>query len=83
MKHSFRWLTVCLSLTLAAGAARAADTNRFNVLFLISDDLRTEVGAYGSRIAKTPNIDSLAAAGVRFDRAYCNTRSATLPAPPC
>lgn len=49
----------------------AADTNRLNVLFLISDDLRPELGCYGSQLAKTPNLDALAASGVRFDRAYC------------
>jgi arylsulfatase A-like enzyme len=42
-----------------------------NVLFLISDDMRTELHAYGSRLARTPNLDKLASQGVRFDRAYC------------
>ena len=44
---------------------------KFNVLLIISDDLRTELGCYGSQLAKTPNIDALAASGVRFERAYC------------
>ena len=55
----------------ACSASWAADAPKYNVLFLISDDLRTELGCYGSHLAKTPNIDALAAAGVRFDRAYC------------
>lgn len=42
-----------------------------NVLFLISDDMRTELSAYGSQMAHTPNLDQLANNGVRFERAYC------------
>ncbi len=45
---------------------------KFNVLFLMSDDMRVELGCYGSMFhAKTPNLDSLAKSGVRFDRNYC------------
>ena len=43
---------------------------KYNVLFLISDDLRPELGCYGNSIIKTPNVDGLAARGTRFDRAY-------------
>jgi len=42
-----------------------------NILIFISDQLaRRAVGCYGDRYARTPNIDGLAADGVRFDRAY-------------
>jgi iduronate 2-sulfatase len=56
---------------LGTGAS-AADAKRPNVLFLISDDLNNMLGCYGDPRAKTPNIDRLAARGVRFDRAYCS-----------
>ena len=43
-----------------------------NVLLLLVDDLKPAIGAYGDKFAKTPNIDRLAARGMRFDMAYCN-----------
>ena len=52
-------------------SAFAADNARPNVLFILVDDLRAELGCYGSPLAQTPNIDELAAAGLKFDRAYC------------
>jgi arylsulfatase A-like enzyme len=48
----------------------AADKPRLNVLFLMSDDLRPDLGCYGNSRVQSPNIDALAAAGVRFERAY-------------
>jgi arylsulfatase A-like enzyme len=51
--------------------ARLAAEEKMNVLFIIADDLRTELGCYGSTLAKTPNLDKLAATGVKFDHAYC------------
>jgi iduronate 2-sulfatase len=42
-----------------------------NVLFISIDDLRMELGSYGSRRALTPNVDAFAARAVKFERAYC------------
>jgi arylsulfatase A-like enzyme len=50
--------------------AEAPDTKP-NVLFIMIDDLRPELGCYGAAQAKTPNIDRLAAQGLLFERAYC------------
>jgi arylsulfatase A-like enzyme len=68
----------------AAGAAGAAllpnagcsmeetgSRERLNVLLVIIDSLRPDhVGAYGSPRVQTPNVDRVAASGVRFNRAF-------------
>lgn len=65
-----RLLCVLWILCGIANALHAAEPRR-NVLFIVSDDLNNFLGCYGDPRAKTPNIDKLAARGVRFDRAYC------------
>ncbi|TAL91549.1 MAG: DUF4976 domain-containing protein [Candidimonas sp.] len=45
-----------------------------NVLFIMSDQLRADhLGCYGHPYMRTPNIDSLAKKGVRFERAFVNS----------
>jgi len=45
-----------------------------NVLMIVSDQQRRDtVGVYGSRLCRTPNMDRIAAEGMRFDRAYTPT----------
>lgn len=60
-----------LVLFCALPTLHAEDSSRPNVLFIISDDLTTRLGCYGDEQVLSPNIDSLAARGVRFESAYC------------
>lgn len=62
---------IVVAIVLAVPASLAAPA-RPNVLFIAVDDLKPVLGAYGDKLAITPNMDRLAARGVRFDRAYCN-----------
>ncbi len=43
---------------------------KLNVLWLVSDDLGVEAGCYGDKAVSTPNVDRLAAEGVRYTHAY-------------
>ena len=49
-------------------------TDQPNILILMADQLTAgSLPAYGNRVARTPHIDALAAAGVVFDSFYCNS----------
>ena len=48
------------------------DDSRPNIVIIMADQLRADaLGCAGNDIIRTPNIDRLAAEGVRFDRAFC------------
>ena len=58
-------------IVIAMWAGLVAAEQRPNILFIAVDDLRPELGCYGSPIAQSPNLDALADDGLLFHRAYC------------
>ena len=58
------------SLVLAGLSFASQAEDKPNILFITIDDLNNDLGAYGHNLVKSPNIDKLAAKGVRFDKAY-------------
>jgi len=59
---------------LASGAAdcgEAAERQKPNVLFIAVDDMRPQLGCYGDKLARSPNMDRLAGRGMVFQQAYC------------
>jgi iduronate 2-sulfatase len=63
-------LLTIIGLLSVNSPATAQTKPPLNVLFVVADDLRDTIGCYGNKTVQTPNVDRLAARGVRFERAY-------------
>jgi len=83
-RRSFLASLVAATLSSSVGGKTKAQTEpparqerkdrRPNVVLLMADQhKRSCMGAYGDTVARTPNLDQLAAASVRFSSAYCNS----------
>jgi arylsulfatase A-like enzyme len=65
------WAALLLPLALAVNTAQAQQTKKPNILLIYADDLGYgELGCYGNRTIPTPNIDKLAAGGIRCTQGY-------------
>ncbi|MCC6389473.1 MAG: sulfatase-like hydrolase/transferase [Bryobacterales bacterium] len=59
------------TMTAPLLAAQIPSQRPPNILFVIFDKCRTDaIGAYGERRSQTPNIDALAASGIRFENCF-------------
>jgi N-sulfoglucosamine sulfohydrolase len=71
MKQQLILIATLLALLPTLHAADAPKpATRPSILLIISEDNGPQLGCYGDPYAKTPNLDKLAAQGVRFDRAF-------------
>ncbi|MEP6956919.1 MAG: sulfatase, partial [Chthoniobacterales bacterium] len=73
------FLVALFAITLQPASGRAAE-RKPNVVFILADDLGwRDLGCYGSTFYETPNLDKLAAQGMRFTAGYaaCNVCSPT------
>jgi iduronate 2-sulfatase len=63
---------IILALSVIISSAVDEEMQRYNILFIISDDLTyTALSCYGNTVCRTPHIDKLAEQGVLFTQAYC------------
>ena len=63
-------LTLALLFVLSAAAPLAVAAERLNVLLITADDLGLQLGCYGDKVVRTPNLDALAKRGRLFENAY-------------
>jgi arylsulfatase A-like enzyme len=64
--------TAFLLTALGTYAGQAADPERPNILWIVSEDNGPFLGSYGDSLAVTPHLDRLAAQGVRYENAFAN-----------
>jgi len=69
-RRSFLKIAGISSLSVMAFGAGCTARRRPNILWLISEDTSPDIGCYGARIVKTPNIDHFASQGMRFENAF-------------
>ena len=73
MKRTSRSASLLIFLCAACEVSLlAADRN---IVLVVTDDQSPDAGCYGNEVLQTPNLDALAADGIRFDQAYCTTAS--------
>lgn len=73
MKHDLFILVAVLGAFFTGLHAAAADSKP-NVIFILADDLGYgDVGCFGQKLIKTPNLDRLAREGMRFTQSYAGT----------
>ena len=58
-----------------SAALPLAAPNRPNIVLIVTDNQGRDAGCYGNTVIKTPNLDGLAADGVRMTHAFCTTSS--------
>ena len=67
-------LMACCGLTPASIAAQTASQKKPNIIFILADDLGWgDLGSYGQTKIKTPNLDRMAAEGMRFTQFYAGS----------
>src|SRR5690606_3167510 len=73
--HRYLFNRIFLALLVCITGCQKAETEKKpNIIYILADDLGyAELGAYGQEKIETPNIDALAANGMRFTQHYSSS----------
>lgn len=75
-KNIIRQIIFFLLVGIIINSCNSADTvqdKRLNIIWIVADDLGTDLGCYGDSLVHTPNLDKLAEDGIRFTNFYTVT----------
>src|SRR4051794_34715431 len=74
MTRAFLLASVSWTLFGSSAAVEAGEFRKPNIVFILADDLGYgDLGCYGQEKIKTPNLDQLAARGIRFRQFYAGS----------
>ena len=76
VQQFLRLLVAVVSVTAFAERAPGED-KRPNIVWIMAEDISTELACYGHPAVKTPNLDGLALQGSRYTQAFCTAPSCT------
>src|ERR1051325_11231021 len=60
-----------LTATASAASSPSRPLNSPNILWLIGENISHDLACYGAKNVRTPNLDQLAAQGIRYTRVFC------------
>ena len=72
-------LTILLLTPLAVLHAAQNNPKRPNILWLAGENIKLDLGCYGEKLVRTPNLDRLAAEGVRYTRVFTTNPACAQP----
>ena len=77
--HGLAMLAIWISGIILSQAAETDSTEgrRPNIVWIMAEDISTELACYGHPAVKTPHIDALACQGARYTNAFCTAPSCT------
>src|ERR1051325_9211971 len=78
MKRKMVLMVAILTLTASTAAAQSTTSGRPNIIFIMTDDHAAHaIGAYGSRVNTTPNLDRLAREGALLTNVFATNSICT------
>lgn len=68
-----RGLSGAFAAVLLLAGATAAEAAEPNIVWIVGENIDLDLGCYGEKLVRTPHLDSLAAAGVRYTRVFATS----------